>query len=409
VKKEFNKKIKFSRTILVILLALSIRLLLLYFTSLAHQGDFSVLVRVDEARYIEGAKNILDKSMPQWDVPLYPMLLALFFKIFGVSYILASILNIVLFSLACGVFYLTTAYFFNEVRALTASASIIFFPTLLIDILYPASEALYLLLLSLTLWALLSYLEYDKRRYGIITATLLGLLTLTKETFLFFPIIIAAIIFIKHLPALKKSFKKIFFLIFIYILIISPLLIYNFRTTGKLALSPKTTLIIKNFPLDSNSMKRAGRLILLKENPIAYAQGFFWERKRFFFGTGTFGLMRAFNYDSTKLELAADNPRDYFRILKEYGWGWRTFQYTALLFITCLFLASFFAMLMLLIKRRVKEAVSFMIIIFYILAIYSWRYNSRYFIILVPFLAILSSYSYSLLYYYLRNKIRIQG
>lgn len=406
MEKEFARKTKISRVLVIVLLTLLTRLLLLYFISLAHQGDLFVLVHIDEARYIKEAGTILNESTLPWDVPLYPMLLAVFFKIFGMSYLLASILNIILFSLAVGILYLTIAYFFNEVRALITAATMIIYPTLLIDILYPAAEALYLLLISLVFYTFLNYLKYEKKIYGALTAVILGILTLTKETFIFFPTIVAAIVFIKYFPNLKRSFKKIIFLVLIYILMLLPLLIYNYRTYGKFALSQKMIRIIGALPADFTAINKSGITTSEKRSSISSIKDFLWERKRFFLGTGTFGLMRALGYDPTKLELVADKPKDYLRVLKDYGPGWIIFQYSALLFIICVFFSSFFAMLVLLVKRRVKEIIYFMLIISYFLLVYSRRYNSRYFITLVPFLALLSSYFYSLIYYYMRDKIK---
>lgn len=404
--KELNRKTIISRALVIASLTLLTRLLLLYFISLAHQGDLSVLIHLDEARYIKEAGTILNASTLPWDVPLYPMFLAVFFKIFGMSYILASILNIILFSLAVGILYLTITYFFNEVRALITAATMIIYPTLLIDILYPAAEALYLLLISLVFYTFLNYLKYEKKIYGALTAVILGILTLTKETFIFFPTIVAAIIFIKYFPDLKRSLKKILFLVLIYILMLLPLLIYNYRTYGKFALSQKMIRVMGALPEDFTTINKGGLIALEKRSSIFSIKDFLWERKRFFLGTGTFGLIRAFGYDSTKLELVADNPKDYFRVLKEYGPGWVIFQYSTLLFIICVFFSSFFAMLVLLVKRKIKETICFMLIISYFLVVYSCRYNSRYFITLVPYLALLSSYSYSLLYYYIQDKIK---
>ncbi len=406
VEKEYNKRTVIARALLIFLLTLLTRLLLLYFTSLTHQGDLSVLINIDEARYIREAGEILSGNTLPWDVPLYPMFLAVFFRIFGMSYLLASTLNIILFSLAVGILYLTIAYFFNEARALITVFTMIIYPTLLIDILYPAAEGLYLFLMSFLFYTFLNYLEYERKIYGALTAVILGTLTLTKETFIFFPIIVAAITFIKYFPNLKRPFKKIIFLITIYILMLLPLLIYNYRTYGKLSFSQKMIRVIGALPEDLATINKGGVIAAEKRSPIFSIKDFLWERKRFFLGTGTFGLMRALRYDTKKLELVADSPKDYFVVLREYGLGWRIFQYSALLFIISIFISSLFAMLVLLVKRRLKEAICFILIMFYFLAVYSSRYNSRYFIALVPFLALLSSYFYSLIYYYLRDKIK---
>ncbi|HPL83190.1 MAG TPA: hypothetical protein PLJ15_02860, partial [Candidatus Omnitrophota bacterium] len=58
------------------------------------------MINIDETRYIQEAGEILNVTKLLWDVPLYPIFLAAFFKMFGTSYLLASILNIFLFSLA---------------------------------------------------------------------------------------------------------------------------------------------------------------------------------------------------------------------------------------------------------------------------------------------------------------------
>lgn len=160
MKKEFNRKIIISKTLLIILITLLSRLILLYLISLADKGGLSVLMRVDEAGYIEEAGILLNKGiLLLWDAPLYPMFLAAFFKVFGTSYLLASVLNIGLFSFAVGILYLTIAYFFNEIRALITAAIMILYPTLLLNILLPTSEALYLFLLSCGIYTFLRSLN----------------------------------------------------------------------------------------------------------------------------------------------------------------------------------------------------------------------------------------------------------
>jgi 4-amino-4-deoxy-L-arabinose transferase-like glycosyltransferase len=405
MEKRYNKKNLILQALLIFILALLPRLLLLYFTSLAHQGNLSVLVNIDEARYIQEAGEVLNASKLLWDVPLYPIFLAAFFKMFGASYLLASILNIFLFSLAVVIFYLTIVRFFNRLEALITAAIMILFPTLLIDILYPAAEALYLLLLSLAFYTFLSYLKYEKLVYIALTALILSLLTLTKETFFFFPLIIAAMIFIKNFPGFRRAFKAALFLIAVYILILSPLLIYNYHAYGKIGLSQKMVGVIKTLPENLDAIKRKKITATPNYNPVITVKNFLWERKRFFLGTGTFGLMRAIGYNTTKLETVADSPQEYLKTLKEYGPGWVIFQYLALFFTAFVLLSSFLAMLLFLIKRNWKELSYFMLVIFYFITAYSYRYNSRYSIVLVPFLSLLSAYLYSRIY--LKFKARL--
>ncbi len=309
------------------------------------------------------------------------------------------------FPLAVVVFYLTTACFFNRLGALITAAIMILFPTLLIDILYPAAEALYLLLISLAFYTFLSYLKYEKLAYIALTALILSLLTLTKETFFFFPMIIAAMIFIKNFPSFRRAFKTAPLLIALYLLILSPLFIYNYHAYGKIGLSQKMVGVIKTLPENLDATKKKEITATPDYNPVITVKNFLWERKRFFLGTGTFGLMRAIGYNTTKLETVADSPKEYLKTLKEYGSGWVIFQYLALSFTAFVLLSSFLAMLLLLIKRNWKELSYFMLVIFYFITAYSYRYNSRYSIVLVPFLSLLSAYLYSRIY--LKFKARL--
>jgi 4-amino-4-deoxy-L-arabinose transferase-like glycosyltransferase len=386
------------------------RLLLLYLTSAIHQGDLSVLIRTDETRYIKEAGFILNNGkFFLWDVPLYPMLLAGVSKIFGSSYLPLSILNIILFSLTTGILYLTIAHFFDEVRASITAAIMILFPTLYMNILRPTAEALYLFLISLAFYMFMGYLKYERKIYGALTAMILGLLTLTKETFVFFPMIISGIILIKYLPELKRSFKKITLIVIIYTLTLLPLLAYNYQTKGHFSLSRKMVNVIIDFPKDLNSINKECSFQIGKNGTLAGVKNLLWERKRFFLGTGTFSFLHAFGYDTKKLRKVANSPKDYFRILKEYGSKWLIFQYSALFFILSIFISGFLAMLLLLAKRKWKEAASLILIFSYFLLAYYCRYNSRYFIVLVPFLAFLSSYFFSTLYHYIRDKIKGPG
>ena len=115
--------------------------------------------------------------------------------------------------------------------------------------------------------------------------------------------------------------------------------------------------------------------------------------------------MRAIGFNTTKLETVADSPQEYLKTLKEYGPGWVIFQYLALFFTAFVLLSSFLAMLLLLIKGNWKELSYCILVIFYFITAYSYRYNSRYFIVLVPFLSLLSAYLYSRIY--LKFKARL--
>jgi 4-amino-4-deoxy-L-arabinose transferase-like glycosyltransferase len=114
--------------------------------------------------------------------------------------------------------------------------------------------------------------------YGTLTTVIIGLLTLAKETFILFPAIVTAIIFIKYLPRFKRSLKRVLFFALIYILTLLPLLIYNYRTYGKFALSQKMVRIIETLPRDLDSINRGKRAFIERNGTIAYIQNIFWGK-----------------------------------------------------------------------------------------------------------------------------------
>ena len=406
------------KTVLVILLTLLTRLFILNCISLNYQGDFSILSppHSDGARYIYEVEHITNTPLSKlnilWDVPLYPLFLAFFFKLFGTSYFLASLLNIILFSMAVGIFYYTMLYSFGQRRALLATIIIIFYPTLLIDVLYLAAESLYLFLGAIAFLLLTIYIKSDKKIYIIPLAIILGLLTLTKEIFFYLPAVIAIIIFIHKFPDFKNALKTTALLAAIYGLVLLPLLSHNYRlSNGGLILSSKAqkvhARIIKQIGPQNKQEKSPNAPI--NKNSNFYIVNYFFQRGRFFLGTGTFGLMRAFGQDCLSLEPTADNPRAYFTVLRQYGLGWNLFQYSALIFIIYVFCSSAFSLFILLAKRKLRELAYFAIVFLYFLvALHYFAYNtSRYFIPFVPFLAFLSSYSTLDIYYFIRRRSRI--
>ncbi len=404
--KEYVNRIKIVQLVLVLLTSLLSRLFLLYLTWSAHQGDLSVLIRTDETRYIKEAANILQNGFTLiWDAPLYPLCLAGLFKLTGVNYLFASILNIIFFSLAIGVFYITIARFLKRTEAFIATLILILFPTLFMNILRPTAEALYLLLFAIMTYAFLIYLIENKVLYGVIASAMLGMLTLTKETFLFLPIIAIAITFIRYLPKVLIPIRKSLLITIIYILALFPVLFYNYQTKGDFVLSRKMSGIINNFPCEFSSTSAENHAFLKKSGAAASLKKFFWERKRFFLGTGTFSMMHGLGYETKKLRAVANDSR-YFAVLKEYGRGWLVFQYIALFFVILVLTSAGLSLLVLIIRRRWRESGCIILTASYFMAAYYCRYNSRYFIILLPLTAYLSSYFWCLVYRYVRQELK---
>lgn len=418
--------IKSKRGILLVILFVFLsRMFLLSQVSLAHQGDISVLVRADEARYIEEAQKIFTFSAWKeglWDVPLYPLLLALLFKIFFPSLFLAVILNAILFSLGLGILYVLTRLILGEIAAYCAVITMAFYPSLWMISLYPAAEPLVLFLLIFTGYVLVRYYQSAERKYIISAAVLSGLLTLTKETFIFLPFIFTMILLFKHTSKIKTALRDSLLLCLVYILVLSPLLILNYRLNNNILLSYKVQrgiYIMKHLDLHAPErvISAVNRkeiiygdqtfLYCMKEKDLStFFKNYFSKRKRFFFGTGTFGLMKALGKDTAILERLINKPGEFLRVLTRNGTGWVVFQCAALLMVVYVYCTSLYALAALLAKRRFKETVSLFLFVAYFLIAYIGLNNSRYLVPLVPILAVLSSYSSSKVYCWI-FKLRI--
>ncbi len=411
-------RIKCERGILLLILLVFLsRMFLLSQISLAHQGNISVLVRIDEIRYFVEAQKIFTFSGWQgglWDVPLYPVLLGVLFKIFFPSYFLAVILNIILFSLGVGMLYALTSLVLNKVAAYCAAITMAFYPSLWMISLYPAAEPLVLFLLISTGYTLVKYYQSAERKYLISTAVLSGLLTLTKETFIFLPFIFILIILLKYGSKTKTALKDSLLLSLIYLLVLLPLLILNYGLNNKISLSYKVQrgiYIMKHFDLhaperivsavnrDEVMYGRQTFLYCMKEKDIGtFLKNYFPKRMRFFFGTGTFGLMQALGQDITRLKSLLDRPGEFLRVLAQKGVGWVIFQCAALLMVGYVYFASLYALVVLLVKKKFKETAWLLLFVAYFLVAYVGLNNSRYLVPIVPLLAVLSSYLSSKIY-----------
>ncbi len=398
------KNISYGILLLIFLIAFLPRAAFAGFILKSNEGDASMFMQDDSSRYYKIALNLLreDFDFKQnsrlarfgilWDVPLYPVFLLTFFKVSGPSYLLAVFLNIILFSLSVCVLYILGVFLFGNKTALCAAVVYSFYPSLVMYSLYPMTEPLLLLLFLSAFCGFTVFLKSRKIRYLVLAAVFFGLSTLTKETVAFIPLIPAFFVLLKYGIGRKQAVIPVFLLLAVYTAVLSPVLIFNYRNSGFFTLSAKTVAEARYLRYRLSNFKKQQDAVIFDDKIGSAIYGFFYKRRQLFAGTGTIGMLRALKYDVSGLESATEQPGLFFRELKKLGRGWAIYQFFAWIFTGVVYAASFWALILLVRRKRIKEVICFFAILFYFLAAYFFQYSTRYFIPVVPFLSLLCAY-----------------
>ena len=363
-----------------------------------------MFVRDDAIRYRARALALLNKdlaiddksrSILTWDVPLFPLFMSISFKIFSSGITTAIFSNIFLFGLSSCVLCMIGAELFGRCWGIFPALIYSFYPTLIMGSIYPFPEPLFMVFLLSGVYNFILFLKNENKHNLYLFALFLGLSTLTKEIGTFLPVVAVLIIAVRFTGNRRKIIKYALSLGIVYLLVLLPVFIYNHNKIGRAVLSDKTSCQLNIFKMATN------RAIMDKNrasNSKMTVRGYFYMRRHFFAGTGTFALMRALGNNVEDLAaLERRNPAAYLGSLRNFGTGWVIFQLSAWFFIGCLYLFGFLAWLFLLARKNYKEAAYALLILFYFLLGYSWVYSSTYFIPLVPFFAVLCTYALTVL------------
>lgn len=171
--------------------------------------------------------------------PVFPMLLFVVFKIFGVKIILAGILNSILSSLIPIVMFLTAKRVFSIKAATTACLIAVIYPYYIYYSPLLVTEIMLTLLILLSMLCILRFAESLSYLDLAASAFFLGLSCLTKPIALGFPLLVIAYIFIKAISLKKKLLSSTLYLI-VFIALISPWSIRNHLVIGTFKLSTDT-------------------------------------------------------------------------------------------------------------------------------------------------------------------------
>jgi len=170
-------------------------------------------------------------------VPVYSVFLAFVYAILGHHPPMAILFQIAINLVALYVTYRIGMMLFNRAVGVMAAGA------LAVDIgqvLYSnqlLTETLFTLLLSLSIYSLLRFLEKERTGNGILTGIFMGLAALCRPIALYLPILLVAVFLIWFRADLLLGFKRYVLIVCCFMLVLMPWLARNYHFFGVLQLN----------------------------------------------------------------------------------------------------------------------------------------------------------------------------
>lgn len=173
--------------------------------------------------------------------PLYPLFVALLYKLFGVHQLPVALAQTVIFALTCMVVYAIARRIASEAVAIGAAAATALFAPIPYFGALVMTEVLTTLLFTVSMWLAVSALaDRDLRRFCWL-GVLLALTTLSRPVFVLFPFALAAVgLIVFPLLGVRRRPRLAQWTIMIgaFALTMAPWFAYNYVTLGRFTLSP---------------------------------------------------------------------------------------------------------------------------------------------------------------------------
>ena len=248
-----NEKNKFSNQRIFLLISLifliSILIRFYYF-------DYNIPLTIDSLNYFFYAMDIKINEQLPVNYSLanngWPIFTSLFFSIFQSNEIneymqLQRILTILISSLTVIPIYLLCKRFFNSTYSLIGAAIIGFEPHLVQNSLFGISDTLYIFMISTTLYLFLS----SKQKLIYLSFGLIAVSTIIRSEgiFLFFSL---TLIFFLINRKNKKNLIKYIFGLTIFILILTPMIFYQYSNFGDDRMFGRAAIAIDNHIIKSD-------------------------------------------------------------------------------------------------------------------------------------------------------------
>ncbi len=420
--------------LLIVFAGVLLRSGVVFFSSVPYSRVIPDLKKYDHIAQNIAFKGIYSQDSPQTlkpeptavYPPVYPGLLAAIYRFCGYKPILAVYLNIIFYITACMVIFKLGRLLFDETTGLIGVLFFTLEPVVLIYSIIPIPDICIGLLLPLSLYFLIKFLNQNPRgkvyyRYLILANITLALGILTKPVVFYFPFLIVLFILSYWKKNMRKAVLASGLTLILTGLAISPWLVRNYRIWNKVRFVTTGGFIA---PRKSAILEKVNRTQgQLRDHPSALMN----RTVAYVFGTGTITFYRMFDpgdnlqeyYQRHKeqfLKKAGSKRHNIFKgpLISDYlrifnfsrKFAVLEFLFLGILLITYLFalLGVFFAFKFR--KRRELLVAALGIIYFSATIIVAISANSRYRLPAIPFYAILAGYGVKNLVFP-RNKNRV--
>ena len=243
--KKFLSTVIYKNAVPIFIFLISLSVRLIYLIELHAKSPFSGYLYLDAFRYNSwaqsiafGAKHVIE---PTFRAPLYPVFLAVIYKIFGPNLFMARLMQMLISALICVMIYFIALKIFNKRIAIISSLLGAFYG----PFFYWAGEILIVTLivfLDLVMLLILLYaFDKPKKLYWLLGGVVLGLSSITRPNVLIFIPWVIVLIFLMNKFKQTRTTKKLRFVYMLcflagIIVVISPVTISNYATANDFVL-----------------------------------------------------------------------------------------------------------------------------------------------------------------------------
>ena len=250
IAKNMKKETKYEVIVLLILIVLALLIRIFIFQT-------QKVIETDGPYYAEIGKNLIsgngyidiEGNLNLLLTPLYPILIGLLSFIIKNLELSARLISIVFGSLLIIPVYLIAKKFYGKKIGYLGALFIALYPPLVYISTITYTDSLYLFLLFTSLYIGWLALTENKMKLYLVLGLMLGLTYLTRPEGVFYVIFFSVLIILKFIKTLKINIKKIFFsillLLFGFLIISSPFILFLHNNTGKWSLSEKTDVVFE--------------------------------------------------------------------------------------------------------------------------------------------------------------------
>ena len=234
---------------------------LIYTLQIQTLPTFTVLI-VDAFSYNEWAKNIIQNSWLGdkvfYQAPLYPYFIALIYKIFGIKLFAVRIIQVLMGSATCLLYYYISKKIWGVRAGVIASLLATFYNIYIFYVPLHLKPTLYIFLETLCILLLCLCFYEKKKRYFIASGVLLGLMVFTRgNTLLIVPFLLIWV-FLSY--NFKTAIRNYLLILAGLLLILFPVIIRNYVVSGDFVIT--TSQAGSNFYI-GNNLKANGSYVPL--------------------------------------------------------------------------------------------------------------------------------------------------